>query len=95
MSYTSSEILLFIAAIGLLIKNAIDSWKLNDMARQTLQKAAVIEGHVNSKETKYVEEIVSLKKEIEILNKVIIDKEKTAALLAQSIVKSDKSIGKK
>jgi len=84
--YTAPEILLFIAAIGTLIVNSIYAWRTGTAVQQTLTKTSIIEGHVNSKETKYVEQITSLGKEIDLLKQVIINNEKTAALLAQAVV---------
>ena len=48
-------------------------------------KAAVIEGHVNSKEAKYVEQILALQRENELLRQMIADKRETAAILAQAV----------
>ena len=86
MNYTAPEVLLIIAAVGALIVNAITAWKTGNAVQQTLIKTAIIEGHVNSKETKYVEQIASLQKEVDILKTVIVEKEKIAALLAQSVI---------
>lgn len=93
MNYTAAEMLLFIAAIGAIITQSIIAFKTgkvadhtNKIVDQTLLKAAVIEGHVNSKETKYVEQITALTRENEILRSVILDKDRVAALLAQSAI---------
>jgi hypothetical protein len=86
LEYTATELLLIIAAVGAVVVNVIIAWRTGKVADQTLIKAAVIEGHVNSKETKYNEQIISLQKENELLKNTIADKDKTAALLAQSII---------
>ena len=85
LGYTSSEMLLVIAAIGAVIVNIIMAWKTGTRVEQTLMKASIIEGHVNSKETKYVEQLASAQREIDLLKNVIIDKDKVAGLLAQSV----------
>jgi len=76
---TAPEILLIIAAIGVVLNNMIQSWRIGT-------KVAVIEGHVNSKETKYAEQIVSKDNEIQILRNIIVDKDKDKALLAQAVI---------
>lgn len=78
------EWVLLVTAIAALGKSWIDSWKMQAVVQQTLMKASVIEGHVNSKETKYVEQIAGLERERDILRKLITDKDATAALLAQA-----------
>jgi len=95
MHYSAPEFLLIIAAMGTIIVNIINAWKNTSKIQDNTnkldiigQKTATIEGHVNSKETKYVEQIASLTRENEILRTVIIDKDKTAALLAQSVITS-------
>jgi len=85
MEYTAPEILLMIAAIGAVLVNIIIAWRNGKVADQTLTKASVIEGHVNSRETKYVEQISSLTKEIETYKNFINEKDKIASLLAQSV----------
>lgn len=88
MSYTAPEVLLFIAAIGVLLQNTITAWRTSNKIDQTLVKTAVIEGHVNSKEARYVEQLSSKDKEIEVLKGVLIEKDRISALLAQSVVQN-------
>ena len=98
MTYTSAETLLIIAAVGAVITNAISAWRVGTKVDSIAQKAdiigvktAVIEGHVNSKETKYVEQINSKDNEIALLRAIIVTKDKDAALLAQSIISRNRS----
>lgn len=63
-------------------KKVDEQKRVNDL---TLQKTAVIEGHVNSKETKYLGDIAALQQEVRILRETLSDKKETAALLAQSV----------
>jgi hypothetical protein len=91
--YTAAEFSLILGALGVVLVNVINAWRQNtklnaqDVKLDSIgQKAATIEGHVNSKETKYVEQLAAMTRENEILRDVIIDKDKTAALLAQAAV---------
>lgn len=100
MNYTASEIVLFITAFGVIGVNIVTAWrssaKIIEKVDQTLIKTSVIEGHVNSKETKLNEQIIALTNENRILRDVIMDKDKDKALLAQSVIQrtrlSDSSI---
>lgn len=83
--YTSPEILLMIAAIGAIITQSITAWRNGGKLDVIGQRAATIEGHVNSKETKYVEELKAKDMEIEILKQIIISKDKDKSLLAQAV----------
>jgi hypothetical protein len=85
--YTAAEFSLIIAALGVMLVNVINAWRQNSKLDSIGQKTATIEGHVNSKETKYVEQLAAMTRENDILRTVIIDKDKTAALLAQSVVR--------
>jgi len=85
-NYSATEFSLVLGAFGIICVNIINAWKQNTKLDNIGQKAATIEGHVNSKETKYIEQITALTRENEILRSVIIDKDKTAALLAQSVL---------
>ena len=94
--YTAAELTLVIAAVGVMLVNVINAWRQSsrldsqDLKLDSIgQKTATIEGHVNSKETKYVEQLTAMNRENEILRGVIIDKDKSAALLAQSLVQSN------
>jgi hypothetical protein len=97
-SYTAPELVLIIAAVGALIAQSLGAWrhgsKLDENTRATHAtaaavqnidvKTAVIEGHVNSKEATYVAEIAGLRRENELLRKIVADAKETAALLAQA-----------
>ena len=80
----SADWLLIIAAVGTVAVNIINAWRIEKKVDETLITAAVIKGHVNSKETKYVEQLVSLQKENELLRQIIVEKDKDKALLAQA-----------
>lgn len=69
-------------------KKVDEQKRVNDL---TLQKTVVIEGHVNSKETKYLGDIAALQQEVRILRETLSDKKETAALLAQSVKQSKES----
>lgn len=88
MTYTAPEVLLFLAAVGTILVNVIVAWRTGKVADQTLIKASVIEGHVNSRETKYIEQIAGLTRENDILKATIANHDKVAALLAQSVAKT-------
>ena len=92
MHYTAPEVLLFIAAIGVLLQNTISAWRNGTKIDQTLTKASIIEGHVNSKETKYVEQISSYQREVQTLKETIAEKNKIAEMLAQSVAQAKPSI---
>ena len=83
--YTAAEASLIIGAIGVIIVNIINAWRQNSKLDSIGQKTATIEGHVNSKETKYVEQLAAMTRENSILRDVIIDKDKSAAMLAQAV----------
>ena len=83
--YTAPEILLMITATGVVITNTINAWRTSGKLDIINQKTAVIEGHVNSKETRYVEQLTSKDNEIELLKAVIVTKDKDKALLAQAV----------
>lgn len=83
---TTPDIVIVISAVGVVINNAIQTWKLNNKVDVINQKTAVIEGHVNSQQTKYIEQIASKDKEIALLNDILIKKDKEAALLAQAAI---------
>lgn len=55
---------------------------------QTLTTAKVIEGHVNSEQTKAAEQLLALARENKLLRDQIADTKTTAALLAQSAAAS-------
>lgn len=97
-TYTAGEVVLIVAALGTLIAGfaaAIVSiivalrtgrslQENTAVTQATFTEAKVISGHVNSKETKLSEQIISLERENKILREVIADKAATAALLAQA-----------
>lgn len=92
VAYTAPEILLFIGAVAALLVQTIGAWRsgarsidTNQKVGETLVKTAVIEGHVNSKETKYIAEIAALQDKCKMLELILADKDRTAALLAQSV----------
>ena len=87
----SADWLLIIAAVGTVAVNIINAWRIERKVDETLVTAAVIKGHVNSKETKYVEQLVSLQKENELLRQIIVEKDKDKALLAQATVMRHRS----
>ena len=98
MYYTATDIVLVITALGIVIVNIVAALrtnvKLNENTGKTneiLTKASIIEGHVNSKETKYVEQINSYQREIETLKATVIEKNRVAELLAQSVVQNKTS----
>lgn len=86
MPYTAPEILLFIAAIGAVIAQSISAWRTGKTVQETLTKTAVIEGHVNSQAARCAEQLIAKDNEIKILKNVIVEKDKAALLLAQSVV---------
>ena len=88
---TSADWLLIIAALGTVIVNIINAWRIERKVDETLVKTSVIQGHVNSKETKYVEQLVSLQKEIDMLRQIITGKDQDKALLAQATMMRHRS----
>lgn len=89
MNYTAAEIVVIsttiITAISVGIVNVIVALKANKKMDQNLERSATIENHVNGDRTRFLTEIEDHKKEIERLKTVINEKEKAAALLAQSV----------
>lgn len=85
MNYSSSEILLFISAIGTMLVNVIVAWRTSNKVDQNLMKTAVIEGHVNSEKSALNEQLVSKDREIKILRDTITERDRIASLLAQSV----------
>jgi hypothetical protein len=92
--YTAPEILLFIAAIGLVLTNTITAWRQGNKLNVISEKTAIIEGHVNSKETKYIEEMKAKDTQIELLKSVIESQNKDKALLAQAVALRSRGDGK-
>lgn len=85
--FTATEVLLMIAAIGVVGVNMITAWRNGTKIDQTLMKTAVIEGHVNSEKAQLVEQLKSKETEITLLKNVIVDKDKDKALLAQAAIR--------
>jgi len=90
--YTMPEVLLLVAAIGVVIVNAITAWRQS--AKVTLvaegitrisAKADVIEGHVNSAAAIARAKIESMEQRIVALTQAVTDGEQRAALLAQRV----------
>lgn len=84
MNYTAPEVLLIIAAVGAVAVNVISAWRMGTKIDAVKLDTAVVLGHVNSKETKYMEQLASKDRELELLKGIIVDKDKDKALLAQS-----------
>ena len=91
MIYTASEVVLVIAALGAVIVNVVTALKVSSKLTTVSERAAVIEGHVNSERSKMSEQLLSRQKEIDFLRSTLADKDKTAALLAQSILKKNEN----
>ena len=98
-TYSATDLTLIISAIFGGMALLISTWKTNAKVDantaitaatavkvNTIEtKAAVIEGHVNSKESKYIEQLTALNRENELLRQMIMDKQKTADMLAQAM----------
>lgn len=98
-NYSATDLTLIIGAIFGGCALLINTWKTNAkvdantavteataLKVNTIEtKASVIEGHVNSKETKYVEKIEALDRENLLLRQMIADKQQTANMLAQAM----------
>lgn len=85
------EWLLFVAAVGAVLKSLIDSWKQNEKintvvsaTQQTVQIAKVIEGHVNSAATKADERARAGDERERRLQETIDELRRAAGLLAQA-----------
>jgi len=89
--YTAPEMVLMITAGGIVITNTINALRTNGKLDAIKEKTAVIEGHVNSKETKYMEQLASKDNEINILKSVIAAKDRDKALLAQAVASRTRS----
>lgn len=98
-TYSATDLTLIISAIFGGMALLISTWKTNAKVDantavteatakkvDTIEtKAAVIEGHVNSKESKYVEQLTALNRENDLLRQMIADKQQTANMLAQAM----------
>jgi len=90
MNFTSDQWILIIGAIFLGINNMITNWRTTSRLNIITEDTKVVLGHVNSKETKYITELASKDTEIALLNGIIVDKDKAAALLAQSVIQRNR-----
>lgn len=99
MTYTAPEIVLIISALGGIIVNIVVAIKTSGDVGKTLTKTSVIEGHVNSRETKYNEQITALQNENKLLKDQIAAEKQSAMLLAQAAIlrgrKADKVMEEK
>jgi hypothetical protein len=89
-SFTSSDVLLFIAAVGVVIVNTITALRTGKVVASlaTVEaKADVIVGHVNSRETEYIQKLDALHKENLALVASLSASEKRAELLAAATAK--------
>ncbi len=82
MHFTATDIIVIIGALSTGIINVITSWKTHTKVNETFVKTAVIESNTNGDKTRATEQLISLKRENDILRGVISEKDKIAAVLA-------------
>lgn len=95
MTFTTSELLMVIAAVGVVAVNMITAWRTRiEVKENTLltaevsKKADVITGHVNSASDKAAAKIDALEHQVVNLVAQIAEKRETSALLAQAVAQA-------